>query len=566
MSTLLGLDLVASAMKLAVGDQSGVSQIASVLLPSDLVRDHKMVSEEAVAQEVKHALREQHMKKRPCAVVIPAESAIVRRLTVPYMSPEQLRVNLPYEFHDFIQGGKDQYFYDYAVVSVIQGRKDDSGKEEPPTLDLLAAATRKETIAAYRRMLRLAGMKLVRAVPECLAYGHLLRAKLVQKREEYRGECAVGDVGEQTIAIDLFLSAPEKGLLFDTQRTVTTLAQVGEIIDIFAEAGVKQVKYALKGWTKGGYGHWPDALPVERSVGKNSDLTALAQKAAELGSTLSLTANFVEADTDTRSYSKRNDVVYLSNYAILTDPDEETFILSPEVIREKYEAFAKEAEKLSVSGLRLERVGQYIPFNYNRGHVWTTEQTLEAYQQMLADARASLGEVSVQGGAIWAAPYADLLTEVPYKDSGFQFTTEAVPFYQLVMHGVRAYTATPGNLSSDLDREMLRWVEMGYMPYFELTWSSTEELMYTDYQSLFTAQYSAWLDKVSAIAADFADGDLHNLRTALMMEHTKISSDLIRVRYDNGMQVYVNYADHDQQADGLTIPAMGYLVTKEGAQ
>ena len=58
MSTLLGLDLGVSAMKLAVGDQSGVSQIASVLLPSDLVRDHKMVSEEAVAQEVKHALRE----------------------------------------------------------------------------------------------------------------------------------------------------------------------------------------------------------------------------------------------------------------------------------------------------------------------------------------------------------------------------------------------------------------------------------------------------------------------------------------------------------------------------
>ena len=160
MRTLLGLDLGVSAMKLAVGDRSGVSQIASVLLPSDLVRDHKMVSEEAVAQEVKHALREQHMKKRPCAVVIPAESAIVRRLTVPYMSPEQLRVNLPYEFHDFVQGDKDQYFYDYAVVAVREGRKGEDGKEEPPTLDLLAAATRKETIAAYRRMLRrLCGVK-----------------------------------------------------------------------------------------------------------------------------------------------------------------------------------------------------------------------------------------------------------------------------------------------------------------------------------------------------------------------------------------------------------------------
>ena len=145
MSTLLGLDLGVSAMKLAVGDRSGVSQIASVLLPSDLIRDRKMVSEEAVAQEVKHALREQHMKKRPCAVVIPAESAIVRRLTVPYMSPEQLRVNLPYEFHDFVQGDKDQYFYDYAVVAVGEGRKGEDGKEEPPTLDLLAVQTRRSS-------------------------------------------------------------------------------------------------------------------------------------------------------------------------------------------------------------------------------------------------------------------------------------------------------------------------------------------------------------------------------------------------------------------------------------
>ena len=215
MSTLLGLDLGVSAMKLAVGDRSGVSQIASVLLPSDLVRDHKMVSEEAVAQEVKHALREQHMKKRPCAVVIPAESAIVRRLTVPYMSPEQLRVNLPYEFHDFVQGDKDQYFYDYAVVAVGEGRKGEDGKEEPPTLDLLAAATRKETIAAYRRMLRLAGMKLVRAVPECLAYGNLLRAKLEQRPEEYRGECAVVDLGHQSVRLHIYQNG-----VYDTTRTI----------------------------------------------------------------------------------------------------------------------------------------------------------------------------------------------------------------------------------------------------------------------------------------------------------------------------------------------------------
>lgn len=374
------------------------------------------------------------------------------------------------------------------------------------------------------------------------------------------------NVGEQAVAIDLFMSAPEDGLLFDTQRTVTTLKDAGVILDELAKAGVESAQLSLKGWSKGGYGATPDRLPVERAVGSEKELTALMDKAAGMGSNLSLTVNFVEADVDSRSYSRRNDVVYLSNYAILTDPKEETFILSPDVVREKFDAFGKKGDGLHIGGLRFERMGQYLPFNYNKSHYHTTAQTLEVFKKILQDAKTKYGTVSVQGGAIWAAPYVDLMTEVPYEDSGYQFTTESVPFYQIVMHGLREYAGTPGNLSSDLDREFLRWVEMGYMPYFELTWGSTEELMYTDYQSLFTAQYTAWIDEVAQIAKAFANGDLAALRTAMIMEHVKLAADLYRVTYDNGMTVYVNYASADAQADGLTIPAMDYLVVKEGLE
>lgn len=374
------------------------------------------------------------------------------------------------------------------------------------------------------------------------------------------------NIGEQTVAIDLFMSAPEEGLLFDTQRTVTTLSEASDMLDALADAGVTRAKLSLKGWSKGGYGAIPNRFPVEGAVGSTKELTALMAKAADMGSEMSLTVNLTEADHDQRTYSKRNGVVYLSNYAILTDEEEETFILSSEVIREKYEAFAKKAEKLTVTGVRFERMGQYIPFNYNRGHYYTTAQTLEIYRQMLTDAKSRLGSVSVQGGAVWAAPYADLLTEVPYEDSGYQFTSQSVPFYQIVMHGLREYTGTPGNLSSDMDRELLRWVEMGYMPYFELTWDSTEALMYTDYQSLFTAQYTEWLDRVAEISEAFTTGDVSELRTALIVEHTPLATDLYRVTYDNGTAVYVNYGENEAQADGLTIPAMDYLVVKEGQQ
>ena len=374
------------------------------------------------------------------------------------------------------------------------------------------------------------------------------------------------NVGEQAVAIDLFMTAPEEGLLFDTQRTVTTLEEASRILDELDAAGVRSAQLSLKGWAKGGYGSTPDRLPVDGAIGSAKELTALSEKAESMGSTLSLTANFVEASADSRTYSRRNDVVYLSNYAILTDPEEETFLLSPEVILEKYSAFAQKADSLSLGGVRFERLGQYIPYNYNKSHYHTTAQSLAIYKQMLEDANARYNTVSVEGGAIWAAPYVDLMTGVPYEDSGFQFTTESVPFYQIVMHGLRDYTGTPGNLSSDLDREFLRWVEMGYLPYFELTWGSTEELMYTDYQSLFTAQYTAWIDEVAEIAKAFSEGDLAALRTALITEHTRVAGDLYRVTYDNGMTVYVNYSSADAQADGLTIPAMDYLVVKEGLE
>ena len=377
------------------------------------------------------------------------------------------------------------------------------------------------------------------------------------------------DFGRRTtgmnIAIDLFMSAPEDGLLFDTQRTVTTLEEAGSIMDEMQARGVTGVQYALKGWSKGGYGNTPDRFPVEGSVGSNKELTALMEKVAAMGNGLVLTANFVEADKDAWGYSKRNDVIYLSNYSILTNKDEDVFLLSPEAMREKYDAFAKKAADLDVLGIRFEFIGRCVTFNYNSGHYHTSAQALEVYKEMLADA-AQLGTVSLEGGNIDTARYADMLVSVPYEDSGYQFTTTSVPFYQMVMHGLRDYAATPGNLSSDLDREVLRWAEMGYMPYFELTWGSTEDLMYTDYQTLFTAQYTAWIDEVAQIAQDFTTGDMAQVKNALMMRHECLATGVYRVTYDNGCIVYVNYNDADAQADGLTIPAMDYIVVKEGAQ
>lgn len=362
------------------------------------------------------------------------------------------------------------------------------------------------------------------------------------------------------VAIDLFMSAPEEGLLFDTPRTVTTLSQAAEILESLNAAGVTDIRASIKGWTKNGYGKTPDRFPINGSVGNSGDLKQLVETAHRLGATLSMTVNVMEAESSQRGYSHRNDVVYTGNHSILTDLDETIFMLSADVSKAKFEDFLSNAGSFDLDSVRFERMGQFVGFNYGARRYLTAADTLQIYREMLAEAREAFGIAEAEGGNACLLGYADFFTEVPYDDYGLQATTTAVPFYQIALHGLVGYTGKAGNLSSDLEREVLRWVEMGYVPFFELTYNNTEELMYTNYQSLFSAEYTAWEERVAWAAEQFTQGPLAALCDQLIVKHERLSDTLVKVTYENGAKVYVNYADVDAQAEGATVPAMGWIV------
>ncbi len=377
-----------------------------------------------------------------------------------------------------------------------------------------------------------------------------------------RGIVARGE-RRPTVAIDLFMSAPEEGLLFDTPRTVTTLSQAEEILESLDSLGVKNIRASVKGWTAGSYGKTPDHFPIARSVGDRDALVHLIDTVHRLGGTLSLTANFMEAQADERGYSHRNDVVYTGNHTILTDKDETVFMLSPDVSKEKFDRFRKDASSYSLDSVRFERMGQYVGFNYGSRRYTTAAEALALYRAMLDESKAAFGSAEAEGGNACLLGAADFFTNVPYKDYGCQATTRAVPFYQVALHGLVDYAGRPGNLSSDLEREVLRWVEMGYTPFFELTHGNTEELMYTNYQILFSAEYTAWQERVAWAAKQFTEGPLAELAGVCIAEHERLSDTLAKVTYENGAVVYVNYADEAVQADGVEIPAQSWKAVHE---
>ncbi len=170
MKKTIGFDIGAYTVHAAVND-GGISRIINAPAPEGLVREGQILSFEAMSDFLKELRKSEKLRAKEAAMVLPASQCYCRRFTTAYMSAEQLKFNLPYEFRDFLTEEKDEFFYDYAVVNVVYD--DETG--EPRELDLMAAAVRKKLVEDLTTMFKRAGLKLAVLIPEELAYINLLR-------------------------------------------------------------------------------------------------------------------------------------------------------------------------------------------------------------------------------------------------------------------------------------------------------------------------------------------------------------------------------------------------------
>lgn len=193
--SMLGFDIGTSELKIAQWDGHEVTQTLHATMPDNMVKNGVIVSYEAMADFIKETVRGNRLKGSSCAVILPSSFTFLRRITMPAMTVDQLAINLPYEFRDFLDMGKDKYFYDYSVVEII---KDESGK--PVQMELVAAAIAKSIIEDYRDMFRRAGLKLVTAVPAECAYANLIERKGGEEKQEY----AILNIGHTVTRIDIY--------------------------------------------------------------------------------------------------------------------------------------------------------------------------------------------------------------------------------------------------------------------------------------------------------------------------------------------------------------------------
>lgn len=188
--SMIGLDFGSCTLKAAVWDGGRITRLVEEPMPDQMVRGGVVTSPEAMADFLKRVLKQNRISVRRAAVLLPESQVFVQISELPAMTQNQLKLNLPYEFRDFISENRDNYFYDYAVIDT---KTDEAGT--PKTMRLLAAAVNKDLVHNYANLCRWAGLKLVTAIPVEMAYTNLLRRFTPKEQEICIVDC--GHVGQR---------------------------------------------------------------------------------------------------------------------------------------------------------------------------------------------------------------------------------------------------------------------------------------------------------------------------------------------------------------------------------
>lgn len=376
-----------------------------------------------------------------------------------------------------------------------------------------------------------------------------------------RGELDRTDDGFRT-RVDFLGTDREQWVIGTRAVVMTTVDDIREIYKDLESRGINDLFSVYKGWQKGGVYNFPvDDYKADSKIGGTGSLTKLAKEAAEKGT-----------------------LFYLYNDALRINPSEYnvTFNVVKRINKRKFEEQTRkevysvfnyitpkrsttEMTKLvkdmsgKVNGLCVAGITSNM-FSYTYGGTnYTRYQCGNAYAELMKKADEKLDLVMEQPSAyLWGNSLAFL--DMPLYSSSYIIEDAFVPFLSIVLKGVMPVYSEYVNFEANRQEFFLKLIESGSYPSFYITKESSSELIYTNSNDIYSSQYSAYADMIEEYAKELKSvNDM--VKDSVIRDHD-IIGDAVRVTYENGVKIYVNYGENEVKVDGLTLAPMTYKVTQ----
>jgi hypothetical protein len=354
------------------------------------------------------------------------------------------------------------------------------------------------------------------------------------------------------------------------------LEDIIKIIKDLHKENINNISVRLIGYTSDGVQHGAyNSFEIDKAVGTKAELSELAKLLKDNGGTLYLDSDVNFSYKKSKGFSPSDDaaqylnrtVVYRGQRNIVTNEysDElKRYLVSPskymEYILNFNEDLKNKMDNSSVNiGLSYGTAGVYLGGDYAKERDIDRTESVILLKKALDKVKKANRSMVFDGGNGYIIPYADILLNTPMRSSLYDVEKETVPFYQMVMHGLKQYSGISLNLSSDEGVAVLDSVAFGSIPYatfitkedslivntsFDTEWVSVSDEKYMNEYVNHIKNYEK--------TRDLTDG-------AVMTNYYKLDKNITVTEYSNGSKTFVNYGVEDFVIDGMNIPSGGYV-------
>ncbi len=359
-------------------------------------------------------------------------------------------------------------------------------------------------------------------------------------------------------------------------HVAVTFQQLMELMDRVKAKGIEKAQFCLVGWNKSGHdGRWPQIFPVEEKLGGEEGLKKAIEHAKKLGYNIVAHTNSSDAYTIADCFDENK---------MVKKADGTTELGTTWSGGRLHKFCAHEALKYTketlpqVRDLGFEGV-HYIDvlsvirpyYCYDKNHPATRKDTSLLWREMFKLSKELFGGSASEGNYDFVCEDLDFALYCGFgkftKPTRTDFKYEIIPLWELIYHG--SVMACP---SSDLvnvgilDRKLqLKFIEFGGRPamyvYSRFVQESKDRGNWMGEDDLRIGTKEEMERCVDALkkTVDFYE-PYKKLQKERMIKHEKLTDTLVKVTYENGASVFVNYSKNDCEIEGVTVKAMDYLI------
>lgn len=358
----------------------------------------------------------------------------------------------------------------------------------------------------------------------------------------------------------VFVGAYEKkkillGVVYDAEYSLTTFKQANEIVDDLTNNGISSMNINYTLWTdEVGMDKISYKYKVNSTLGGKNDLIEFSQNViskgynmfldydATMGYGYDMPFGSLKYNAKSISGSTTNALQYVLSTGLADMTGKVGGRLSPAYYNSLVSKYMKNYVKLQTNGISLTSLGNANSSDYTKSRQVYSGDGLEYQKQALETVKNSNMKVMLDAPYDYAFQYVDCANQVPVETTLLKIVDYSIPLYQLVCSGLFDYTSKAINYNNDnsIEWNILKAIETGSNLYFEVSASDTSSLLDTNYTAWYNSYYANWKEKIIYMNKTLNNSGIYESR---LVYHEYINDNLIRVKYENGLTIIINYSD-----------------------